>query len=442
MTTLMRRFIFGMVICGLCFCGIIFTRSVIRGERSEASIEEVALSSPYVLIETMPDDAGFSSSGLQNIDAAVEASIKAGELPGTVVLVVRHGKIAYFKAFGNRALKPEPELMTRDTIFDIASLTKVVATAPAIMQLVDRGVLRLGDPVNYYLPAFTGGGKENITVRQLLTHYSGLRAGFDPAKEWMGYTAALEEILKDKTINTPGRSFVYSDLNYIVLAEIIRAVSGMPLDVYAREHIFRPLGMTETMFNPPVELIKRIAPTEMRQHPPGVTKGSKQAEFKMLRGGVHDLTVWKMGGVSGQAGVFSNAYDLAVYAQTLLNRGIYDGERVLSEAAVIAMTNPQSPPQAENIRGYGWDIDTDYTSPRGDLFPGGFGHTGFTGTSIWIHPPDDSVVIILSNRVHPSGGKSINHLRGVIANIVSASIIDRRSQLQNPGNAEVMPARF
>ena len=412
-----RRFIIGIIVCGLCFGGIIFIQSLIRGELPEILTEAAGFSSP-VLSETTPEEAGLSSSGLQNIEAAVQASIIEEELPGAVILVSRHGKIAYLKAFGNRALKPESEPMTTDTIFDIASMTKVVATTPAIMQLVDRGIVRLGDPVKRYLPKFTGGGKDDVTVRQLLTHYSGLRAGFEPSREWSGHAGALEEIWKEKVSGTPGKSFNYSDLNFIVLAEIVHATSGKTLDVYAREHIFEPLGMAETAFLPPAGWSARIAPTEMRQH------SAKSADYKMLRGGVHDLTVWKMGGVSGQAGVFSTARDLAVYAQTLLNCGVYGGERILSKAAVAAMTIPQSPPQAVNIRGYGWDMDSEYSAPRGDLFFGGFGHSGFTGTSIWIHPPSDSFVIVLSNRVHPSGGKNVNHLRAVVANIVAASIID------------------
>ncbi|MCL2877320.1 MAG: beta-lactamase family protein [Acidobacteria bacterium] len=424
---LIRRFVFGIVACGLCLGGIIFTQSLIRGNMPETSTEAAGLPSSE-LSEASPEEAGFSSSGLQNIEAAVEASIKDGELPGAVVLAARQGKIAYLKAFGNRAIKPGPEPMTTDTIFDIASMTKVVATTPAIMQLVDNGSLRLGDPVKRYLPKFTGGGKDDITVSQLLTHYSGLRPGFDPSREWFGHAAALEELWKEKVSGTPGKSFAYSDLNFIVLAELVRAVSGKALDVYAREHIFLPLGMTETAFQPPADWTARIAPTEMRQNAQQMMKGIKPAEYKMLRGEVHDITVWKMGGVSGQAGVFSSARDLAIYAQTLLNRGVFynseGGERLLSEASVAAMTSPQSPPQAANIRGYGWDINSEYSSPLGDLFSGGFGHTGFTGTSIWIHPPSDSFVIILSNRVHPSGGKNINHLRGVIANIVAASILD------------------
>jgi len=415
--------LFGIVVCGLCFCGIIFIQPLIRGELPETPLQAAVFSSSESP-ESQTETAGLSLSGLQNIEAAVEASIKAGELPGAVVLVSRHGKTAYLKAFGNRAVRPQTEPMTTDTIFDIASLTKVVATTTAIMQLVDKGVLRLEDPVIRHLPRFTGGGKENITVGQLLTHYSGLRAGFPASLEWYGHAAALEEIWKDRTVNTPGSAFIYSDLNFIVLAEIVRAVSGKALDTYSREHIFEPLGMTETAFNPPAGWTARIAPTEMRQHPPPTSKDSKSTEYKMLRGGVHDPTVWKMGGVSGQAGVFSSARDLAIFAQALLNRGVYGagGERILSEAAVTAMASPQSPPKAKSVRGYGWDIDSEYSSPRGTLFTDGYGHTGFTGTSIWVHPPSDSFVIILSNRVHPTGGRNINNLRRAIADVVAAAI--------------------
>jgi len=421
--SLLRR-LFGVFIYCLCIGVIIFIFSFFGHELHETSpeAETVSLSSPK-LSETSPEDVGLSSSSLLNIDAAVEESIREGELPGAVVMVCRHGKTAFLKAFGNRALKPVREPMTTDTIFDIASMTKVVATTPAIMQLVDKGVLRLGDPVKRYLPKFTGGGKDDVTVSQLLTHYSGLRPGFGEGKEWVGYETTLNEIWKEKITGKPGRSFAYSDLNFIVLAEIVRVLSGKGIDVYAREHIFEPLGMTETAFRPPADQMARIAPTEMRLGPPQLPKGAKP-EYKMLRGEVHDLTVWRMGGVSGQAGLFSSAGDLAIYAQTLLNHGVYGGVRLLSEAAVTVMTSPQSPLRAEDVRGYGWDINSEYSSPLGDLFSGGYGHTGFTGTSIWIHPPSDSFIIILSNRVHPYGGKNINHLRGVIANIVAASIVN------------------
>ncbi|MDR0842628.1 MAG: beta-lactamase family protein [Acidobacteriota bacterium] len=379
------------------------------------------------LTEAAPESVGMDSSGLQDIDRAVEKSIKDGELPGAVVLVARHGKVAYLKAFGQRATTPTPETMTTDTIFDIASLTKVVATTPAVMQLVDRGVVRLGDPVKRYLPKFIGGGKDEITVGQLLTHYSGLRPDFDLSREWSGYDATMDELWKEKTVAVPGKEFAYSDLNFIALAEIVRVTSGQKLDAYAQEHIFAPLGMNETSFLPPVAWRARIAPTEPRRNTLPRPKGNATAQpdrklDEMVRGEVHDPTTWRMEGVSGHAGVFSSARDLAIYAQTLLNRGVGCGNRLLSEAAVAAMTRPQSPAGAAQVRGYGWDIASTYASPQGDLFAGGFGHTGFTGTSLWIHPPSDSFVIVLSNRVHPDGGKSINHLRSVIANIVAASM--------------------
>ena len=394
----------------ICLCGDV---SVVA--QSDASCE---------LTATLPEAVGMSSIGLDDIDRAVEDSIRDGDLPGAVVLVARHGRIVYRKAFGNRAVQPDTEPMTVDTIFDIASLTKVVATTPAIMQLVDRGVVRLGEPVRRYLPKFTGGGKSDITVGQLMTHYSGLRPDFDLSREWSGYEAALEELWKEKIVATPGKEFAYSDLNFIALAEIVHAVSGQKLDVYAKEHIFAPLGMTETSFRPPAAWNARIAPTEPRRnilrYLRGIPTGTNLD--RMVRGEVHDPTVWRMGGVAGQAGIFSSARDLAIYAQMLLNRGTCGGNRLLSEATVAAMTRAQSPERAAEVRGYGWDISSTYSSPRGDLFSGGFGHTGFTGTSLWIHPPTGSFIIILSNRVHPNGGKSINHLRAVIANIVASSM--------------------
>ena len=409
--------LFGLLVCCICFCpGCAFFTESVSGDA--LPLADSAAS-------------GLLASRLQYIDEAVKESIKAGELPGAVVLAARHGKIVYFKAFGNRVAGTASEPMTTDTIFDIASLTKVVATTPAIMQLAEKGKLRFGDKVKRYLPAFTGGGKENITVRQLLTHYSGLRPDFDLSREWSGYRAAMEELWKEKTVTEPGTAFAYSDLNFIALGEIVHAVTGQTLDVYSREHIFAPLGMRETCFLPPAAWVPRIAPTEYRKNTLGYLKGqaTNPASGKMLRGEVHDPTAGRMGGVAGHAGLFSDAGNLAIYAQTLLNQGIAPGkkesaggERILSAAAVSAMTRPQSPPAATQIRGYGWDIDSSYSSPRGDLFSGGYGHTGFSGTSMWIHPPTDSFIIILSNRLHPNGGKDISHLRGAIANIVASAI--------------------
>lgn len=379
------------------------------------------------LNQTSPEAVGLISSQLKRIDTAVAEAIKAEEIPGAVVLVARHGQIAYFEAFGNRAIQPSVEPMTRDTIFDVASLTKVVATAPSIMLLVEKGGLRLEDKVQRYLPKFTGGGKSNITVRQLLTHHSGLPPDFDLSRKWFGYPAALEELWKVKTDFEPGKDFSYSDIGFIALGEIVHVVSGKTLDAYAKERIFLPLGLSDTCFNPPAELIKRIAPTESRRNTLKYLKGQASKEGSLdeiLRGEVHDPTTWRMGGVAGHAGLFSSANDLAVYAQMLLNRGAYRKKQLLSPLTVQAMTRSQSPDDSSQIRGYGWDLDSSYSSPKGDIFKGGFGHTGFTGASIWIHPPTDTVIIILSNRVHPNGGKDINHLRAAVANIVASAISD------------------
>jgi CubicO group peptidase (beta-lactamase class C family) len=378
------------------------------------------------LTQAAPEAVGLQTSRLNSIDTAVAASIRAGEIPGAVVLVARHGQIAYFKAFGSRALRPKPEPMTSDTIFDIASLTKVVATAPSIMLLVESGALRLEDKVKRYLPKFTGGGKEAITLRQLLTHYSGLQPDFDLSRHWSGYPAALEALWKINTVSEPGKEFAYSDLNFITLGEIVHAVSGETLDVFARERLFVPLEMKDTGFRPAEKLIPRIAPTEPRGNTLKYLKGqpSPTSRDAMLRGEVHDPTAWLMGGIAGHAGLFSSARDLAIYAQMLLDRGVYPGGRLLSSATIEAMTSPQSPSNSTDVRGYGWDIDSRYSSPRGDIFSAGYGHTGFSGTSLWIHPPTDSFIILLTNRVHPNGGKDINHLRGAIANIVAGAISD------------------
>jgi CubicO group peptidase (beta-lactamase class C family) len=378
------------------------------------------------LPQATPETIGLRTAQLSLIDDAVAGSIRAGETPGAVVLVARHGKIGYWRAFGSRALQPQSEPMTTDTIFDMASLTKVLATTPSIMLLAQNGLLRIGDKVKRYLPLFTAGGKDDITVRQLLTHFSGLPPDFDLSKPWEGRDAALEELWRTATQAQPGTNFAYSDLNFIALGEIVRAVSGKSLDVFAEQEIYQPLGMTETTFHPPEAWFERIAPTESRARSLQYLKGSaSEQEQPILRGEVHDPTAWRMGGVAGHAGLFSSARDVAIFAQVLLDHGSFQGKSVLSPMTVQAMTSPQSPPGALPVRGLGWDIDTTYSAPRGDLFTGGYGHTGFTGTSIWIHPPTDTFIIILTNRLHPDGKGDVTHLRGVIANIVAASISDQ-----------------
>src|SRR5258705_2799270 len=308
--------------------------------------------------------------------------------------------------------------MTVDTIFDLASLTKVVATATSVMILVERGQVRLGDPVARYIPEFAEMGKRNITVEQLMTHRSGFMPDNDIKDYEQGQQKAFENIWRLAPIAEAGSRFIYSDVNYIVLAELVRRVSGKPLDEFAAENIFRPLGMKDTSFKPAARLQSRIAPTEKRgEH--------------WMRGEVHDPRAYLLGGVAGHAGVFSTADDLAIYCQMILGRGEYRGVRVLSPMGVARMTEarPSGGNASDgNARGLGWDVATGYSSNRGDLFPlGSFGPTGFTGTSILIDPTSRTFVLLLSNRVHPrvdpKQPADVNSLRGRIASIVAASII-------------------
>jgi uncharacterized protein YbbC (DUF1343 family)/CubicO group peptidase (beta-lactamase class C family) len=384
-------------------------------------------------VET-PESVGMSAKHLAYIDQAVAAEIAKKQLPGAVVVAGRHGRVVWRRAYGHRALEPQPETMTPETIFDLASLTKVVATATSVMILVDRGMVRLGDPVSRYIPEFAASGKRNITVEQLLTH----RSGFIPDNELKDYEAgpekSFENIWKLAPIAETGSRFIYSDVNFIVLGELVRRASGKPLNEFAAENIYRPLGMKDTGFKPDASLQARIAPTEKRGGKALVASTGERdggAEHWM-RGEVHDPRAYLLGGVAGHAGLFSTADDLAIYSQMMLNRGTYKGTRILSPLAVSRMTEARvSGGNATDgmARGLGWDIATGYSANRGDLFPvGSFGHTGFTGTSIWIDPTNETFVVFLSNRVHPKldakKPADVGSLRGRVATIVAASIID------------------
>jgi CubicO group peptidase (beta-lactamase class C family) len=289
--------------------------------------------------------------------------------------------------------------MTEDTIFDLASLTKVVATTPAIMILVEQGRIKLDAPVASYIPQFTGGGKEKVTVRQLLTHTSGLRAGIDSHGEWQGWDAAIEKICRERLLNPPGEVFRYSDLNFILLGEMVQRLTGGPLQEFVAREIYRPLRMTDTGFVPPAAQAGRIAPTEVM-------------DGRLLRGVVDDPTARRMGGVAGNAGVFATAADLARFARMLLNQGALDGAEIFKPETVRLMTTVQTPASLEAQRGLGWDIDSEYSGPRGDLFSGSsYGHTGWTGTSIWIDPASRTFIIFLSNRNYPDDTGNVVALR-------------------------------
>ena len=348
--------------------------------------------------------------GAAAADEQINQAVKDGLIPGAVLLIGHDGKIVYRKAYGERALLPKTEPMTVDTIFDAASLTKVMATTPSIMKLFEQGRIRLDDPVTRYLPEFQE-GHSTITIRNLMTHFSGLRPDLDLKPAWSGYETGIHRALIDKPEHPPGVRFVYSDINFILLAEIVHRLSGKMLNDYARDNVFEPLGMRETTFLPPAALRPRIAPTEI-----------DPATGQPLRGVVHDDTTRYMGGVAGQAGVFTTADDLAKFAQMMLDHGKANGVRLFSPATIEKFASPESPADQPILRGLGWDIDSPYSSERGDLFPiGSYGHTGFTGTSLWIDPFSRTYVILLTNAVHPHRGKSINSLRSRIATIAAAS---------------------
>ena len=357
-------------------------------------------------------------SGAAGVDQQMGRAVQDGLIPGAVVVIGHNGQIVYQNAYGSRALIPHREPMTLDTIFDAASLTKVLATTPSIMRLFEQGQIRLNDPVTKYLPEFQG-GHSDITIRNLMTHFSGLRPDLDLKPAWSGYETGIQRALTDKPAGPPGVRFVYSDINFILLGEIVHRLTGKMLNEYASENFYQPLGMRETMFLPPVSLRPRIAPTEINP-----------LTGQPLRGEVHDDTARYMGGVAGHAGVFTTAADLAKFAQMMLDggqvkggQGEGNGARLFTAATVEKFTSPQSPPDQPILRGLGWDIDSTYSSNRGELFPiGSYGHTGFTGTSIWIDPFSHSYLIILTNVVHPHRGHSLSSLRSRVATVVAASL--------------------
>jgi uncharacterized protein YbbC (DUF1343 family)/CubicO group peptidase (beta-lactamase class C family) len=348
-----------------------------------------------------------SPARLNVVDAIVQQAIADRQIPGAVVLIGHDGQVVYRKAFGSRALEPRREAMTVDTIFDLASLTKVIATTTSVMQLVERGKVRVSEPVVKYLPEFGQNGKDDITVRQLLTHYAGLAPDLDRLTAWQGKETAYTMAFAEKPETPPGAMFVYSDIGFIVLGALVEKVSGESLDAYTARHVFAPLKMAHTRYLPPKAWRAKIAPTQFDEH------------NNMLRGEVHDPTALRMGGVAGHSGLFSTADDLAKFAQALLN----GGGGILSSLMVEKMTTPEQPPTATAVRGFGWDIDSPFSTNRGDLLPvGSYGHTGFTGTSIWIDPTTRSYIIVLTNAVHPRGQGNAIALRSKIATAVAAAL--------------------
>jgi SSS family transporter len=414
--------------------------------------------------EPMPHD-------FDKVSAAINTAIAEKKLPGAVLLVGHGGKVVFEQAYGNRALEPEVEPMTEDTIFDMASLSKVIATTTAVLQLYEQKKIDLDAPVAKYLPEFAANGKDKITVRELMTHYSGLAPDVDLKDSWgLDYPSQAEGIRRaweSVPEGSPSLTFKYSDINFITLGSLVQWVSGQPLDEYVQQHVFAPLGLTETRYLPtercvappesktvmkPVAICKaltypnllpRIAPTAHDDEGNATTN----PDFDhILRGVVHDPTTRRMGGVAGHAGVFSTAHDMSLFCQALLDKLLYnEGPFPLSQATLQMATRPNEPatavatatiftPGGETTkgvasRGLGWDLNSAFSRPRGSVFPittrnqvGSFGHTGFTGTSIWFDPTSDTYVVLLANAIHPKVGANISPLRSQVDTLVAKAL--------------------
>jgi CubicO group peptidase (beta-lactamase class C family) len=360
-----------------------------------------------------PEEQGMDGDKLQAAFRLLARETDRGEIPGGIALVGRHGSVVGTYAVGQSIISDEAKYsVSEDTIYDCASLTKVTATLPLILQLIDRGELRLRDPVSKYLPNFAANGKSEVNVKQLLTHTSGFEAYKDlHSNNWTAEqirAAVLDEGLAYK----PGEGYIYSDFNYITLGEIASLLFGLPLDEAARKFVFEPLGMYDTGYRPAAELKPRIAATEF------MDGGFRWGE-------VHDENAWAMGGVSGHAGLFSTASDLAKYAAMWLNWGRHGGGSLLSNAVVVAATRSYTGGLLNANRGLGWVLKDDFWDASGDLFSQkAFGHTGFTGTSLWMDPSNGIFAVLLTNRVHFGRSKSVVSLRDCFHNAVAASVTD------------------
>lgn len=376
-----------------------------------ASVLQLQAAEPTRLPHAEATAVGMDPGRLSEIDFVVERGLKRGSMPGAVVLVGYQGKVVFLKAYGDRQVKPEKVAMTTDTVFDLASLTKPIATATSIMKLVEEGKLKLSDPVAKYIPEFAVNGKQDVTIYQLLTHQGGLIPDNSIKDYQDGPAKAMERIYALKLYYEPGTRFAYTDVGFILLGDIVKRITGESVHAFSQKNIFRPLGMQETGYLPADELKQRAATTQERNG-------------HWMQGEVHDPRSYRLGGVAGHAGLFSTAEDLAVYAQMMLNQGRYKGAQVLKPETIEIMTRGYQ--VVDDIRGLGWDSLSRYSSNRGDLFSRhAFGHGGFTGTAIWMDPAQDLFVIFLSNRVHPNGKGSVNSLAGRIGTIAAAAIRNR-----------------
>lgn len=368
---------------------------------------------PRGLRSGSPAEAGLDSGRLEAALAVLAEEIGTGRLPGAVAVVARRGVIVMHRALGWAQQQPERRLMQPDTLFDLASLTKVMATLPAVLQLLERGAFRLDDPVSLYFPDFTGEGREEVRIRHLLTHTGGLPPGLPL---WQGDGTRAERVSRIFRValqEQPGTRVMYTDLGFILLGELVEKVTGTSLDRHCQDHLFGPMGLREARFNPPPAYRSRCAATEYREQ-----LGRHQC------GEVHDENATGLGGVAGHAGLFATAAEVAAYGQMWLNGGSLGGTQFLSPATVAAATREQTPGLADS-RGWGWIVarpNADFLS-CGDLFaPGAFGHTGFTGTSLWVDPTRELVVALLANRVHLGRTEHILRLRPRFHNAVASAV--------------------
>jgi serine-type D-Ala-D-Ala carboxypeptidase len=357
---------------------------------------------------------GIDAAAAASIDRAVLAAVELRLTPGAVVVAGRSDGVLYQKAFGRLTYDPGSAAVTPDTVYDMASLTKTVATATSVMVLVEQKKLAVVDPVGKHLPGMSVPDKKDVTIEHCLLHRAGFVAD-NPIGDYSGTPdAAMAAIYAGKLKTKPGAAFEYSDVGFIVLGELVKNVGGAPLDAFARQHVFDPLGMTGTAFNPPIAWQARIAPTEFRQ-------GGKPTV-----GTVHDPRAARLGGVAGHAGLFSTGPDVARYCRMILGKGQLDGKRVLGEATVAEMLESRCMPDGKNCRGYGWDVDTKFSpANRGERFERGstMGHTGYTGTSLWLDPVNDAFIVILTNRVHPDDDATIAPLRKRVATIAAEAML-------------------
>lgn len=366
-----------------------------------------------------PEQQGLATESLEAIAPLVDQAIADSKMPGAVVMVGYQGAVVYQQAFGHRQLLPEPQPMLLDTVFDLASLTKPIATGTAVMKLIERGQIGLDDPVAQHLPEFGVQDKQQVTVRQLLIHVGGLIPD-NAMRDYQGDIETTRHNFLSLSLNyPPGERFRYSDVGFQVLGELVAAKTGQSLAQFTANELFRPLGMNETGYLPDEPLRRRAAVTQQRND-------------QWMRGEVHDPRAYAMGGVAGHAGLFSTAADLAIYAQMMLQGGSWNDTQVLTPETIALMTAAYPVP-GDAIRGLSWDKQSGYSSNRGkSMTDAAFGHGGFTGTAIWIDPGLDLFVIFLSNRVHPDGKGAVNQLAGAIGTIAADAVIDARRIANQP----------